>query len=408
MVVTLLLAALAAVACSNPGPRAEGETHWLEACVVDEDCGGGACICNVCTATCDGDASCQAAATPARCFHTRSASLELACADGEAVDGVAICLADCTSDADCFDAQSCQQGACIPAPPSAKSVDDIADAKPGLDPRAFLDAQVSLDFTQPHVVPVPQLVLTGNYPELAGEWQESCDGETDHTSIEAHHSGCMRMLLEPSADGSGLVGVVTFTGGDAETNRVAGPFEPASAPTEGYPPGMEPSDHHALYQIEVPGVTYRVFDARYDGAELSFWTSPRDLWTAWCELQTSYPVTVNGNDRYRCVPSDATPGSVGVEKFQLCTEWDVPECDSSADNPISCAGSACTCGPDGCTSAIHRTRWVYTLTLQDETMRSTSLKGMLLNQIGLDEVDPAAGLYLDAYTPLRLRRVIGP
>jgi hypothetical protein len=66
----LSVAAGAIAGCGKVADEGElgGETHWLRTCSQASECGGRLeCLCGVCTATCDDDATCGAITADARC-----------------------------------------------------------------------------------------------------------------------------------------------------------------------------------------------------------------------------------------------------------------------------------------------------------------------------------------------------
>jgi hypothetical protein len=58
-----------------------GETHWLRQCSQPGDCGELECLCGVCTAACDGDATCGAIVPDARCVARGEAAFAADCSE---------------------------------------------------------------------------------------------------------------------------------------------------------------------------------------------------------------------------------------------------------------------------------------------------------------------------------------
>lgn len=67
--VALLASSLVAAASCGQTETAGGDsnTHWLESCDSEDDCGGLRCLCGVCTEPCAGDGDCQRFGSRAAC-----------------------------------------------------------------------------------------------------------------------------------------------------------------------------------------------------------------------------------------------------------------------------------------------------------------------------------------------------
>lgn len=78
----LSVAAGAVAGCGKVADEGElgGETHWLRTCSETSECGGALeCLCGVCTATCNDDASCGAIVSDARCVARSEAPFAEGC-----------------------------------------------------------------------------------------------------------------------------------------------------------------------------------------------------------------------------------------------------------------------------------------------------------------------------------------
>ncbi len=99
----LLLLAMGLMACSGGGPSTDSETHWMQTCTSDADCGADlSCICEVCTVECDGD--CSAVGEIASCGEAPDWCDD---ASGE------LCLIECDDADDCDSGVSCDGGLCV-------------------------------------------------------------------------------------------------------------------------------------------------------------------------------------------------------------------------------------------------------------------------------------------------------
>ena len=109
----LILCASALLTCltacqQDARPQGEAETHWLEQCDANADCGDGLCVCGVCTVECGADDLCDGEARPA-CANVQ----QLAQVCGEPI---AACVRECTVDADCGAGDfECRDGVCVAA-----------------------------------------------------------------------------------------------------------------------------------------------------------------------------------------------------------------------------------------------------------------------------------------------------
>jgi hypothetical protein len=90
----------------------QGQTHWLEQCDADSDCGGGelSCECGVCVATCDEDDACDVSGLETECFVASSGAVQSLCVSGPS-SPPALCLEPCSGS--CDDGQVCASGACV-------------------------------------------------------------------------------------------------------------------------------------------------------------------------------------------------------------------------------------------------------------------------------------------------------
>lgn len=110
-----LLACLVGTSCttSHP-PAADGQSNWLMVCESDDECSVGACVCGVCTVTCDEDDECARAGGPdAACVDPARDGIAVACAATVIEGHAGICLAACASSSDCPGMAQCMDGACI-------------------------------------------------------------------------------------------------------------------------------------------------------------------------------------------------------------------------------------------------------------------------------------------------------
>jgi hypothetical protein len=116
----LALAAALLGACDGDKPASpdvDSQTHWMEACQGDGDCGSARCVCGVCSLPCEGDAACAPSfGEAAACLSPGSPVFAALCKDSISEGGV--CVPACEGDAACAAVGPplvCQEGACVSA-----------------------------------------------------------------------------------------------------------------------------------------------------------------------------------------------------------------------------------------------------------------------------------------------------
>jgi hypothetical protein len=122
---------LAFVGCNqNPveptGPQTGSETHWLESCDVDADCGEeNACVCGVCTVPCGTAEACAVAGEASICALAGAPEAVALC--GALPAGAAgICARSC--DGGCPEGQACEADVCVPVEAQAATRRRITQA----------------------------------------------------------------------------------------------------------------------------------------------------------------------------------------------------------------------------------------------------------------------------------------
>src|SRR6185436_14878148 len=94
---------------------------------------------------------------PAQCFQTASPGVQAACTSGSAPSSgtAAICLAQCSRDAECMSGQWCVAGACVQRPEAPAQPDAPSDAGlaasglPSTRATEFADLTSSVSFDEP-------------------------------------------------------------------------------------------------------------------------------------------------------------------------------------------------------------------------------------------------------------------
>jgi len=116
--ITLSLCALTALGCSKTRRQTgtDGATHFLRACDASTDCGPLACLCGVCSRSCEGEGQCTGLSADAQCLAPSASS----CGASKLS-----CALECEDDGECDtiggDAR-CEAGRCVR--PAASLADD--------------------------------------------------------------------------------------------------------------------------------------------------------------------------------------------------------------------------------------------------------------------------------------------
>jgi len=134
---------------SPDDPAINSESHWLQACESDAECGqDNLCICNVCSATCSRDNAClhPDGEPTASCVETTERPLVQQC-DAAGPPAASICLAACLTDADCpTEGSRCITGACVN--PLGCQDDTFWDLAPSTFPYEGGDVPLYLEFIE--------------------------------------------------------------------------------------------------------------------------------------------------------------------------------------------------------------------------------------------------------------------
>lgn len=98
----------------SPTPTAGSETHWLQSCSDDAECGAeNACLCGICTRPCTA-ASCNALGADAICVPPDSTAAIALCG-ALPPEATGICAAECAEPDDCAAGYMCDANICVPA-----------------------------------------------------------------------------------------------------------------------------------------------------------------------------------------------------------------------------------------------------------------------------------------------------
>ena len=115
--------AFSAWSCSV-GPSTDSETHWLQLCEIDSNCGSELrCICNQCSLPCEDD--CETLPGDVSCVPVDREFCE--------VESGAMCLASCDNNDDCGGGLVCHQGYC-----EASSSFEVGEPEPTEPPEPTL------------------------------------------------------------------------------------------------------------------------------------------------------------------------------------------------------------------------------------------------------------------------------
>lgn len=169
---------------------------------------------------------------------------------------------------------------------------------------------------------------------IVGLWEGYAEDSGRLTSEGVSSDRIAIEIIEVDADGQ-ITGTIRF--------GASGTMEPIGDPNTGYPSGLRleqtfgPWPFVETFAYSLTG-RFEPADGRLRGDR-----NPNEVWSEWCELQTSY----ESDSRYGCLPSC---GSVqtGDECELLCESERISvDCEQLA----LCNESVCDCGPGGCSVA---------------------------------------------------------
>lgn len=113
----MLMAGAGLLLCACTSTRTggnQGQTHWLQSCEKDADCGELSCLCGFCVSECAAGGSCSVEGRDTECFAANANAVRALC---EAPQAQPLCLEPC--DGECSAGQRCVDGACIADEPEA-------------------------------------------------------------------------------------------------------------------------------------------------------------------------------------------------------------------------------------------------------------------------------------------------
>jgi len=162
-----------------------------------------------------------------------------------------------------------------------------------------------------------------------GEWE----GYIENVHF-ASGSDAIRMNIT-GGQADHIEGTVSFGSG--------APPSPPTDPDVGYPEGLECGFSGVNDNLPFEGFEHTVISGTMSSARLQFALELREVWRAWCELQTPIADAVN-DGRYMCLPN----ANSGMLEDGTC---------HVAETPVDCCklqlchsgSSGCQCTVSGCT-----------------------------------------------------------
>jgi hypothetical protein len=135
--ISLSLGALALLpfcGTEHVGSTMDSQTHWLDECTSDAQCGDLECICGRCVARCEASGSCDVAGLQTECTARTSVAVDALCGPEDPASSV--CLVPCDSDVDCSGDQQCIGERCVVkhlSPPDASAPEEGGTVTPPPD-----------------------------------------------------------------------------------------------------------------------------------------------------------------------------------------------------------------------------------------------------------------------------------
>jgi hypothetical protein len=196
------------------------------------------------------------------------------------------------------------------------------------------------------------------------------DGSAGSNPLSGTYTGYIQSFMFP--DGTDTVVMnLTFASDGTVTGTVffgtGAPLAPPTDPSVGYPPGYGETGANVQGTTLLEGFEFSVLGGTYAAPRLQLGLDPDQLWTQWCELQTTYPFCNCPNDSdggcpspspYRCLPNAATGGNESGSGCQYMP------CGDSAWIPIDCGRmylcsmgglggpNPCQCTATGCSVPV--------------------------------------------------------
>jgi hypothetical protein len=197
----------------------------------------------------------------------------------------------------------------------------------------------------------PGACPAGSGSPLLGSWI----GYIENYMTPQSGSDVVRISIR-GADSSTLCGAIAFG------NQAAPP--PPTDPNKNYPPDV--NTINGVWNITpIDGFPHMIQSGVVAGKRVKFQATTREVWTAWCQLQTSYEWFT---DNYRCLPNwgygNAPPGTddSGVDAGMQCGQTNPAtmqtvrrDCGQLSLCGVSSGGSVCDCNATSCTVELSAT-----------------------------------------------------
>lgn len=186
------------------------------------------------------------------------------------------------------------------------------------------------------------LPIGGGDPNASGGGSSPGDeGSSEAALLVARWEGYVENFQFRSGSDAIRIDIDSVAGGEIHGSVRFGTGPSLSPPTDphvGYPPSADPLPH---YDTTLPyeGFDFTMLGAQLTERRLRFSIDPRELWTGWCELQTSYRLVPDA-DAYSCIPNESTTFS------SVCLLGTQPADCGYLD---LCKWMVCDCGESGCT-----------------------------------------------------------
>jgi hypothetical protein len=164
-------------------------------------------------------------------------------------------------------------------------------------------------------------------------------------------SDAVKMTLSFNADGT-VTGTVFFGNGPA--------LPPPTDANVGYPPGAQvQGDPPGVYSFSPTDFAYTILKGTYAAPRLQLQVDTKEVFKAWCELQTQIYMSCNcgpgpgcgSTFSYACLPNSATMLGGTNCAIMPCgqTQWTSIDCGKLT---LCSTGSPCTCTATSCTVQV--------------------------------------------------------